>query len=140
VNICSTLIIDDSEADRYILKRLIKKTGISEHIYEKENGQDALDFLADYEVNFKANPEQFPPILIFLDINMPIMDGFEFLEEFEKLQKMHDYSGSVLIMFTSSEREDDKAKALAYGFVKGYLYKMPSSAEELKAEVEKLLA
>jgi CheY-like chemotaxis protein len=139
MNVCSTLIIDDSEADRYILKRLIKKAEISEHIFEKENGQEALDFLADYEVNFKEDPEKFPPILIFLDINMPVMGGFEFLVEFEKLQKIHDYSGSVLIMFTSSEREDDKAKALSYDFVKGYLYKMPNSAEELKAEVERLM-
>jgi CheY-like chemotaxis protein len=133
MTVSSILIIDDNETDRYLLKRLIKAGNISNKIFESENGRAALDFL---EENIKANggkPDGFPPMLIFLDINMPIMGGFEFLEEFTKL--VSDTKGlesTVLTMFSSSEKEEDKERALSYDMVKGYMVKLPRSADELK--------
>ena len=129
----SIMIIDDSETDRYILKRLIKKAKITSEIFEAENGQIALDFFMNEKENLKKFPSTYPPIVIFLDINMPIMGGFEFLEEFNELKKKRDNLNSVVFaMFTSSEREEDLSKAESYDFVQGFITKGSLSVDGLK--------
>ena len=57
------LIVDDNEVDRYILKRLIKEAKLELTIFEKKDGQEALEFLENYEANRKEYPDGFPPIL-----------------------------------------------------------------------------
>lgn len=129
----SIMIIDDDEVDRYLLKRLIKKSNLPHKIFEAVNGKDARDFLEDYDVQKNKFGEGFPPLLIFLDINMPIMGGFEFLECFSILrEKSTAYQTSVFTMFSSSEREEDKAKARSYGFVKGFISKGAVTKEKIK--------
>lgn len=140
MKIGSVLIVDDSEADVYLVKRMLKKVSLSENISSVENGKSALDYLANYAENLAKNPDGFPPVLILLDINMPLVNGFEFLEKFDLLRKEHDYCSCILMMFSSSENENDKKKALAYDFVSGYINKMPGSAELLKDEIERNLA
>lgn len=129
----SILIIDDNETDRYLLKRLIKQASLTETIFEAENGREALDFLTLHHNSTAQQPEGYPPMLIFLDINMPIMGGFEFLEKFGPLASEHtDLKSTVLTMFTSSANNDDKRKALQYDVVKGFMVKLPRSGEELR--------
>ncbi len=128
----SILIVDDNHDDRYLLKRLIKKANVTEQIYESENGREGIDFLAQYGEKSVNQPEGYPPVLIFLDINMPIMGGFEFLDEFSKLLvENENLKSTVLTMFTSSENEAEKQRALSYEMVKGYMVKMPRSSSEL---------
>ncbi len=135
------MLVDDSESDRYLLKRMIGKLEVATEIFEADNGQIALEFLIDYEENFRKYPGNFPPIVIFLDINMPIMGGFEFLEEFSKIREnSNDYSSSVFTMFTSSERDEDKEKALSYDFVKGFVVKGSMSIKSLQEVIEKCIA
>jgi CheY-like chemotaxis protein len=130
------LIIDDDEVDRYVLKRLIKEAKLELTIFEKNDGQEALDFLTDYENNRQEYPKEFPPILIFLDINMPRINGIQFLEEFSKLRvEVDDIQSCVVMMFSSSEREEEKAIIMAHEFVKGYLVKGTFKAQELKEQV-----
>jgi len=120
----SIMIIDDDSTDRYLLKRIIKKSNFSCETFEAENGQEALDFLTNYEQNKLKYESDFPPILIFLDINMHIMGGFEFLENFSLLREgTEKYQTSVFTMLTSSERKDDIDRAHSYDFVKGYITK-----------------
>ena len=141
MNICSVLIVDDNEADRYLLRRQITEAGITDQIFEADDGKAAIDFLEDYDQKKKEHPEKFPPILIFLDINMPLMNGFEFLERFSKLrQSEFDYNSTVLMMFTSSEREEDRQKAFDHDFVKGFITKMPTTPEELAKQVRQAFA
>lgn len=137
MNKISVLIIDDDEVDRLVLKRDFEKTGLELAIFEKTNGVEAIEFFQDYQNNRKNYPEDFPPLITFLDINMPLMNGFEFLEQFDALRNELDVKTCIVMMFSSSEREEDKNTALNYGFVVDYLVKGEFSPLELK---EKMLA
>jgi len=131
--LASIMIIDDNSTDRYLLKRIIEKSKIADKVFEADNGKAALDFLSDFKKNVKENPGTFPPMLIFLDINMPIMGGFEFLEKYSELEKeTSQYSSIVFTMLTSSGSEEDKKKALSYNCVKGFITKGRQSMGEFK--------
>lgn len=104
------LLVDDNEFDNFIHKRLLEKAEIANHIEVALNGQEALDFLTS-AINQEGSPDDFTqPELIFLDINMPVMDGWEFLEEYEKL-KVNQKGKVVIVMLTTSLNPADKARA-----------------------------
>ncbi|HSD08592.1 response regulator [Flavobacterium sp.] len=107
----SVLLIDDDKATNFITKMIIKKAAITDHIEIVLNGQEALDYLKN-SGKFEKNDGIFPqPMLIFLDINMPVMDGWEFAEVFDTLTP--DQKGDAkVIMLTSSLNPDDKERAL----------------------------
>jgi len=111
------LLVDDNEADNYYHKRVIAQSGITDFIAIALNGLEALDFLsAQWQMGQKGLPCLSPEI-IFLDINMPLMDGWEFLEEYHKLDEAQK-SKTVLIMLTASLNSDDIArteKAVGHG-------------------------
>lgn len=130
-----TLIVDDDDVDRYILKRLVKQSGLDLIIFEKIDGKEALEFFENYEENNKKYPDIYPPILIFLDINMPRMNGIEFLEQFSELRKTLQLNSCIILMLSSSEREEDKKTIMAYDFVKDYIVKGTLTAEELKTKI-----
>lgn len=138
MSLCSIMIVDDCETDRYLLKRLIKKSKIKSKIHEAENGQVALDFFTNHIKNIKKHPESHFPFLIFLDINMPIMDGFEFLEKFSLLKEKNKELGTVIFtMITSSEKIQDIKKAQSYGFMQDFLTKGSLTVDILKKIVSK---
>ena len=89
------LIVDDDNVTRTILKKMLIKDGWS--IAEAENGEDALKSIKDKQ-----------PALILLDLIMPIMDGFEFLNEF----KNNDYKNIPIIIITSKDLSEDDLKYL----------------------------
>lgn len=140
MNSIPVIIIDDDEVDRYSLKRDLKSTGLSFTIFEKENGMEALEFFKDYENQKAQHSENFPPIISFLDINMPLLTGHEFLQEFAKLRETTDVISNIVMMFTSSEREEDINQSLSYPFVKDYLIKGKYDKDELRLKIEKALS
>jgi CheY-like chemotaxis protein len=100
------LLIDDDSATNFINAHLLKMLGYAENIVVRENGREALDYLRE------ESEEGNKPDLIFLDINMPCMNGWEFLEEYKKLD--HKTADSVIIvMLTTSPLLDDQLKATA---------------------------
>jgi CheY-like chemotaxis protein len=111
------LLVDDSAPTNFFHEFLIKKTQCAENILSFRNGKEALSYIIECEKNGGDLPE-----LILLDINMPIMNGWKFLEEFnriesEKLKKVK------TIMLTSSLLQEDKERALAFSNVNDFLIK-----------------
>ena len=74
------MIIDDNNIDLYITKRLIIKNNFGKEVLEYNAAAEALKYLQDYQDNIPMLP-----LIIFIDIYMPEMSGFEFLEAYDKL-------------------------------------------------------
>lgn len=126
----SVLIVDDSEVDRYLIRRLLAKSGVQESVFEAHHGVEAVDFLRDFDANRQRHPESFPPDIILLDINMPIMGGFEFLDSFAQLKAVDDrYSSIIFALLTSSTQGRDLERAQAYECVHDYVAKSELNAE-----------
>ena len=100
------LLIDDSHSDNFIHERRIRNMGITKRITTKFNGREAIDYL-DTPTGNDGYPA---PDLIFLDINMPVMDGWEFLEAYEQLLE-EKKARIVLAMLTTSTATQDKERA-----------------------------
>lgn len=127
----SALIIDDDEADRYLLRRLLKKSRAVDTIIECSDAMSALAFLGAVEEGRRMYPDGFPPTVVFLDINMPGMNGFEFLEAYAPLRARLEQESVVVVMWTSSVHPEDKRRVEPYTFVNGWIEKMPKSADAL---------
>jgi|TARA_B110000902_G_C14131446_1_gene522160 CheY-like chemotaxis protein len=111
------LLIDDNEIDSYISKHMITKKKAPQKISVQSSAIDALEFLG----MLKNNNEEFPDH-IFVDIQMPVMNGFEFLEEFSKFpQVLIDHC--KVIMLTSSSHEQDRTRSFKFPFVKKFITK-----------------
>jgi CheY-like chemotaxis protein len=130
----SVLIIDDSEIERYMLSHQLHKIGVSK-IVQKADGRSGLAFLNNFLHNQQQYGESFPPAIIILDVNMPIMDGFEFLQQFAELKTQVNLDICQILMYSGSDDPKQKIQALKYDFVKGFLIKGESSPEELKIEI-----
>jgi CheY-like chemotaxis protein len=124
VKIKSVLIVDDSESDQMLAELAITAFDNTIQILKAYDGEEALDILSTAKLQ---------PDVIFLDINMPGIDGHEFLELYNQQQdKNH-----LVIILTSSSHSKDKERCLTYPFVKKYAVK-PLNSEILEA-VENLL-
>jgi CheY-like chemotaxis protein len=95
------MLVDDNETDNFISKRIIEITKFAKRVEVKGSGQSALEYLKENE----NNPENLPNI-IFLDINMPIVDGFVFLYEFEKFNELVRSRCKVIILSSSDNKRD----------------------------------
>lgn len=116
-------IIEDDATHLFITKKMIEMSGTVENISVYRNGKEAFDGLtATYFLN-KTLPE-----IILLDLNMPIWDGWRFLEEFTKLPIDNK---PVIYILTSSNSEEDKIQAEKYNLRQNYLIK-PISLNEIK--------
>lgn len=104
----SILLVDDDEPTNFINKIIIKKTERAENVIAVKSGFAALDYLNKRREKGVPNPD-----LIFLDINMPAMNGWEFLEEYRGLPEGQK-SNTFIVMLTTSDNPDDRNKASMY--------------------------
>jgi CheY-like chemotaxis protein len=128
------LLIDDNPADNAYHKIIITESGVCNHIKVVTSGQEAIDY-----INKASKPDQselFPkPDLIYLDINMPGMNGFEFLEIYHTLEE-DQKSKAVVIMLTTSLNPDDKIKAMGFKEVNEFQNK-PLTVEIIMETINK---
>ena len=110
-------IIDDDKLYTLLLSKTLTKLDAAATISTFHNGQDAIEALRSTMSNGTSLPE-----LIFLDINMSIMDGWEFMEEYKKL-KAGNNVGTVIYVASSSISSDDIAKAKADKEIHDYIIK-----------------
>ena len=96
------LLVDDDGVTNFINHRLIKKLNLTTCIQSSMNGNEALRYIKD----FSSQNDQHCPELILLDINMPVLDGFEFLEEFEKLELKNRDKVKIIVLTTSTHQKD----------------------------------
>jgi len=94
------LLIDDNEIDNFINERMITSSLFSKEVTVKNSADAALDYL-----RMLNDPEEFPEI-IFLDLNMPDKDGFDFLIEFELLPVALKEKGKIVVLSSSISPED----------------------------------
>ena len=116
------LVIDDDDINIFIIKKIVEKTGISVNMVAKTNGQLAIDYLQD----IKEDLAEFPH-LILIDINMPVLNGWEFIEAYEKMNITRRVD---MYMLSSSVYENDIEKAKTYKVVEGFISK-PLSIDRL---------
>ena len=123
----TVMLIDDNEIDNLINQKMIEAASVTEHIYTHTGAKSAIEFLKNMEKLEMA--DQVLPDLIFLDIDMPLMDGFQFLDEFEKLSNVAKKKCKI-VMLTSSINPQDFNRSKKYENVRLYLNK-PLSHESI---------
>ena len=116
------LVIDDDDINIFIIKKIVEKTGFAVNMTAKTNGQLAIEYLEEI-----ANDLEKSPHLILVDINMPVLNGWEFIEAYEK---MNVKKAVDMYMLSSSVYENDIEKAKTYNVVKGFISK-PLSIDRL---------
>ncbi len=115
--LASIMLIDDDDDDNFFHEREIKKVNPAIIVIMKNSGKEALAYLKSKKDNKDPHPD-----LIFLDINMPGMNGWEFLEEYYRLDKELQ-SQAIIMMLTNSQNPNDVTRAKTSGFVHDYIKK-----------------
>ena len=114
----SVLLVDDDEINNFISIKLIKKALLNTEIMACLNGKFAIDQLVDIQ---RRDPEKMPDYIL-LDINMPIMNGWEFLDEFKRLN-IDAVGKCKIFIISSSVFSNDINKARSYPLVKDFISK-----------------
>ncbi len=105
------LLVEDDQVDTMTVIRALKDIHVTNPLVQQENGEDALNYLRD------SNNEK--PCIILLDLNMPIMNGIEFLQVLKHDDQL---KGIPVVVLTTSEEQQDKVNSFNLG-VAGYMAK-----------------
>ncbi|WP_299819624.1 response regulator [uncultured Pontibacter sp.] len=129
------LLIDDDETTNFLNRRLLERLEVTDKIRTFVNGKQAFDYLYNISNNNydPSNKDYFKPQLILLDINMPVMDGFEMLDLYDRLNDEFK-DGIVMAVLTSSTHPQDTETARSYAAE--YLIK-PLNIDKVKELLDK---
>ena len=128
----SSCIIDDDDIFIYGTKKIMKKIEFCDEILVFNNGQEAIDGL-----KLLAEQNKKLPNVIFLDLNMPIMDGWEFLEDFIKIPNNNRKHVTIYVISSSIDPMDIQTVQM-YGLVNNYILK-PIRIEDLEKVLNDIL-
>ncbi|EIF44859.1 response regulator receiver [gamma proteobacterium BDW918] len=123
------ILIDDSGADNYYHQMIVEKAKVCKMVTAYDHAGDALNMLGDAVKNKQRLPD-----LIFLDINMPVIDGWEFLNRYEGIVPQ-DLRHPVIIILSTSVNPSDHERAESRPSVTAYCSK-PLSADKLRDIVD----
>jgi CheY-like chemotaxis protein len=117
------LLVDDDQVFHFIHIKVIEQSGFDCDIQTASNGSEALKVINEYRSGVVSAPD-----IIFLDLNMPVMDGFEFIRVFQQMEIPHKEMVTIVIL-TSSMNSDDMKKAMSLG-IQRYITK-PLTEEDV---------
>ncbi|MCP9237815.1 response regulator [Lewinella sp. JB7] len=130
----SILLIDDSDADNFIHCRRLDKMGVAGEVVVRKNGKEGLDYLTT-----PGAEGRYPcPDLLFLDINMPVMDGWEFLDAYYHVPE-ECRAAVMVVMLTSSVGDLDYARAREYTTIDAHESK-PLTKEKINSLLDRYFA
>lgn len=104
------MLLDDNELDNFINEKIIEANNFSEKVYVNSSGKSALEFLSNLNATGTSSGSIYPEA-IFIDINMPMMDGFQFISNLKKMPGGTP-KDCKLIILTSSIYPEDRNKAM----------------------------
>ncbi|SHK24175.1 Response regulator receiver domain-containing protein [Maribacter aquivivus] len=125
------LLVDDDDASNFLHSIFINKLDMDVNINSALNGQEAIDFILG-----KGQEKLELPCMVMLDLRMPVMDGWQFMDAYEELvpKKLKDQITIVLV--TISDNKEDKERAVANQYIADFAQK-PLSDETFKALIQK---
>lgn len=129
------LCVDDDPITLMLCKMVITRSEFAKTIITAQNGEEALNYFDDLKLNNLGTTISDYPKLIFLDLNMPVMGGWEFLDHFSKEEYRSAFNDCKVIVLSSTIDPDDIRKAKTYPMVLDFLSKPISKEmlEDLKA-------
>ena len=134
-SIKSVLLVDDDPAATFINKVFIRNLPLDVDVYAATDGKDALDLLDEISVSLNGQ-ESFIPCLLILDIKMPVMDGWEFLDAYMDRYSKEIKNNITVVVTTMSQDERDIIKASNNPMIKEFVQK-PLSDEKLLEIIER---
>jgi len=104
----NVLLVDDDAVFNFLSKKVVERMGFAQDIHTALNGREALDLFNSYYQGARSLPD-----VILLDLNMPIMDGFSFLQAFQSLNLTSKDTVKIIVVTSSQDPEDmERAKKL----------------------------
>lgn len=127
--------VDDDAITLMLCKKVIERVGFAKEIITAQNGEEAFAYFQDLAKQPELNPEY--PKLVLLDLNMPIMNGWEFLDAYEESGYQNIFKEAKFIVLSSTIDPQDVDKAKKYSSVLDFLSKpiTKEMLEELKSRL-----
>ena len=120
----TVLLVDDDNMTNYLHQRVISKAEICADVKVAKNGQEGIEKLVELNQILTSKDDE---VVVFLDLNMPILDGWGFLREYEIQKEKLQFNIKIFVL-SSSINPDDKARAEENKYVAQYVYKPLTSS------------
>ncbi len=131
----SILLIDDDESSNFLNTIFINKLNVDIDVHSTLNGQEGLDFIMN-KGDFEGDDKLSTPCMIMLDINMPLMDGWQFMEKYDELVPEEIKKNIFIVLVTISDSDEDKRKAKENPYINEFIQK-PLSDIKFKKLINK---